>query len=319
MKKNITIPIILIPLMILAIIMACRSEDNPTKFSPPTPPDLSHSNDAFLYNNDGKSLYERYGLSVIWRWDDDFIRPSQRATPVDESLVIDIGKMIEYLWIGSFTAQGEAGEKFIQEHIPVEVVLIGSYIFNDDGTRLLGYAEAGVRISLLRMNELNFLNQNWMLDPGGGVIPTMNHEFSHIVHQKNGIPTGFNSISENYLGSSWSNNVSLSDAIKLGMVRNYGTLNEYEDFCEIISHYLAIDEETFNLIFIDQDDCTAYTTANEIVNCNELNEGREKIALKLDLVKKFFSDNFDINLTSVRDTLLHRVEKVINLNDIPES
>lgn len=318
MKTKINLLTILILVLLLATLIACKSDDNASKFVPPAPPDLTHSNDVFLYNNKGKSLYERYGLSLLWKWNDNFIRPSQRATPVKESLVIDIAKMIDYLWIGSFEAQGENGKEFIKEYVPVEVVMIGSYIYNDDGTRLLGFAEAGVRISLLNMNTLDFQNVNWMLSPSGGVIPTMNHEFAHIVHQKNDIPSGFNSISESYLGSSWSNNVSLEDAIKLGMVRNYATLNEYEDFCEIISHYLALDNDTFISFFINQEDCSQYTTAGDIVNCNELNEGRKKIELKLDLVKKYFSDKFDINLTSVRDTLLQRTENVIKLNGIPE-
>lgn len=304
---------------ILTVLIACDTEEQVTEFVPPPPPNLTHQNDVFLYNNKGKSLYERLGLSVIWKWNDNFISPSQRATPIKEDLVIDTGKMIDYLWVGSFEAQGPAGKAFIKEYVPPEVVLIGSYIYNDDGSRILGFAEAGVRITLLNLNSLDFQNRNWMLNTGGGVIATMNHEFSHIIHQKNDLPAGFNRISESYLGSSWNNGVSLSDAIKLGMVRNYGTVNEYEDFCEIISHYVGLDEATFMGVFINQEDCSQYKTAGEIVNCNELNEGRKKIALKLDLTKKFFVEKFDLDLESVRDTLLLRAEKVIKLNKIPSS
>jgi substrate import-associated zinc metallohydrolase lipoprotein len=302
---------------VFAVLLSCTDDKPLSDFTPPPNPELSHENDVFLYNNEGKSLYERLGISVLWKWDDDFIGPAQRATPIKESLVINAAKLIDYLWIGSYESQGEMGKTFIKEYSPPEIVLIGSYIYTDDGSRILGFAEAGVRISLLNMNGLDFQDADWMLSTSGGVMATMNHEFSHIIHQKNGLPGGFNTISDSYLGSSWSNNVSLSDAIKLGMVRNYGTLNEYEDFCEIVSHYVGLDENTFNSIFINQDDCTQYTNATDIIDCYELNEGRSKIALKLDLTKKFFLDEFDINLTDVRDSLLTRVEKVIEINDIP--
>lgn len=304
-------------IIILTVLFSCSKDEQITKFVPPSPPDLTHENDVFLYNNKGQSLYERLGMSVLWKWNDHFIDPSHRATPVKEDLVINSAKLIDYLWIGSFEAQGTAGKAFIKSYVPSEVVLIGSYIYTDDGSRILGFAEAGVRITLLNMNNLDFQNRNWMLHTGGGVIATMNHEFSHVIHQKNDLPNGFNKISESYLGNSWSNGVSRDDAIKLGMVRNYGTLNEYEDFCEIISHYVGLYEDDFNQLFINQKDCTQFTTAGEIVNCSELNEGRKKIALKLNLTKKFFVEKFDIHLESVRDTLLQRAEKVILLNEIP--
>lgn len=305
-------------IIILTILMSCNDNEQVTEFVSPSPPKLTHENDVFLYDNGGQSLYERLGMSVLWKWNDNFIDPSQRATPIKENLVINTAKLIDYLWVGSFEAQGPAGKEFIKSFVPSEVVLLGSYIYNDDGSRILGFAEAGVRITLLNLNNLDFQNRDWMLNTGGGVIATMNHEFSHVIHQKNDLPDGFNRISESYLGNSWSNGVDLEDAIKLGMVRNYGTLNEYEDFCEIISHYVGIDEDTFMEVFINQEDCTQYTTAGEIVNCSELNEGREKIALKLNLTKKFFVEKFDIHLESVRDTLLQRAEKVILLNKIPE-
>jgi len=296
----------------------CKSDDTNTTFVAPDSPDVSHINDQYLYDNNGESLFETYGTSTRWRWNDNFIAPTERATPIDADLVIPSTKIVEYLWAGPYEATGTDADAFMKSLFPSELVYMGSYIFNDDGTAKLGFAEGGARVTLLNMNNLDFQNRDWMTDPSGGVLATVHHEFSHLVHQTYGIPAGFNTISESYLGNGWSNGVSRDDAIKLGMVRNYGTLNEFEDFCEIISHFLVVDQATFEEDFINQEDCSVYTDAADIVNCQELNEGRQLISQKVDLIIDFYKNNFNVDLVAVRDELQQRLTTVIETNGIPE-
>ncbi|MEP1488012.1 MAG: substrate import-associated zinc metallohydrolase lipoprotein [Algibacter sp.] len=312
----------IIKLMILmfsvTLFYQCATDDANTEFVAPDNPDVSSVNDQYLYDNNGVSLFETYGTATRWRWNDNFIDPTERATPIDADLVIPSTKLVEYLWAGPYAETGADASDFIKSLFPSELVYMGSYIFNNDGTVKLGFAEGGARVTLLNMNALNFENRDWMTDPSGGVLATVHHEFSHIVHQTHGIPTGFNTISESYLGNGWSNGVSRDDAIKLGMVRNYGTLNEFEDFCEIISHLLVVDQATFEDDFINQEDCTTYTDAGDIINCTELNEGRELISQKVDLVVAFYKNNFNVDLLEVRDVLQERLTTVIDTNGIPE-
>ncbi len=305
-------------MFLFALLYQCETKDENTQYDAPANPDLSNPNDVYLYNNNGNSLFETYGTATRWRWNDNFIKPTQRATPIESGFVIPTTKLVKYLWIGPYAATGNDAANFIKELFPSELVYIGSYIYKDDGTRLLGYAEGGARVTLLNLNSLDFQNRNWMTGAGSGILSTVHHEFSHIVHQKYGIPVGFNTISSSYLGNGWSNGVTRDDAIKLGMVRNYGTLNEYEDFCEIISHLLVVDKDTFEQDFINQEDCSTYTDAGEIVNCQELNDGRKLIKQKVDLVVDFYKNNFNVDLLAVRDTLQARLTKVIETNEIPD-
>lgn len=315
MKKTINLIILLLS---VTLFYQCSSDDSNTAYTPPEDLVITHPNDLYLYNNNGNSLFERFGTATRWRWSDNFIQPSQSATPIASELVIEATKIVDYLWVEPFTETGIDANKFIEELFPPELVYIGSYIYINDGSRLLGYAEGGARITLLNMNSLDYQDENWLADPSGGILATVHHEFSHIVHQKYGIPPGFNTISESYLGNGWSNNVSLADAIKLGMVRNYGTLNEYEDFCEIIAHFLVVEKDTFEEVFIDQEDCSTYTDADVILNCQELNEGRKLINRKLELVKSFYKSEFNVDLVAVRDILQARLAEVIENNGIPE-
>lgn len=307
--------------MITALVMffyQCTSEDSNPEYVPPANPSISHANDQFLYDNNGNSLFERYNTATRWRWNDNFVSPTQRATPVKSELVIPATKLIDYLWVQPYASTGVDAANFIKDLFPSELVYIGSFIFNDDGTRLLGFAEGGARVTLLNLNSLDFQDRNWLANPGGGILATVHHEFSHIVHQTHGIPVGFNEISDTYLGQNWSNNVSRDDAIKLGMVRNYGALNEFEDFCEIISHLLVVDQATFEEDFINQEDCSTYTNSDDIVNCRELNEGRQLIKRKVDLVISFYKNNFNIDLLAVRDELQSRLDNLVTTGIIPD-
>ncbi|NRS89213.1 substrate import-associated zinc metallohydrolase lipoprotein [Flavobacterium sp. 7E] len=311
MKKN---KLLLITLALFTFI-GCSSDDINTKYVPPATELSNHPNDVFLRSE----IFNPYGTAVRWKWDDRFISDNQKATPIKSDLVIPVAKLLKYLWIEAYSSNGEGGKKFIEKLIPSELQFIGSYIYNDDGTVLLGYAEGGARISILNLNSYDLTDRDWLTNPGGGVLATIHHEFSHIVHQNYGIPVGFNTISEAYLGAGWSNGVTRDDAIKLGMVRNYGTLNEFEDFAEIISHFLTLPKATFEEDFINQQDCnpTGTATGDEILECYELNQGRLLIKQKLDLIIDFYKTKFDIDLVKLRDDLEVKIDYVVTNNKIP--
>ena len=293
----------------------CDDEVANPDFVSPANPDISNANDTYLYENNGKSLFERYGTATRWRWNDNFIGATEKATPIESEFVIPTTKLIDYLWIGPFVDNG--GEAFINELFPPELQYIGSFIFQDDGTIKLGFAEGGARVSLLDLNSYDLQEEQWLRGTAG-ILPTIHHEFTHIVHQNYGLPVGFNTISEAYIGQNWSD-ATRDEAIKLGMVRNYGALNEFEDFCEIISHYLVMDPDTFEADFITQQDCSTLTSSDAILNCFELNEGRKKIQEKVGLAIEFYKNTFNIDLVQVRETMQERIQIVMDTNEIPES
>lgn len=311
---------ILILFAVSTLFVQCNTDDSNSDYVAPTDPNISNPNDQYLYSNAGKSFFERYGTATRWRWDDNFIRPDQRATPIRSEFVIPTTKVVDHLWIGPYVESGEGGKRLLEKLFPPEIVYIGSYIYKDDGSRLLGFAEGGARITLLNLNTLDFTDKDWFANPSGGILTTLHHEFSHIVHQNFGIPVGFNTISDKYLGPGWVNlpGDGRDDAIKLGMVRDYATSSEFEDFCEIISHLLVVDPAVFEEDFITQEDCSTYTTPGDVINCQELNAGRLLIKQKVDLVVEYYKNTFNIDLIQVRDILQSRLNNVIETGVIPE-
>ncbi|MCT4604127.1 MAG: putative zinc-binding metallopeptidase [Marinifilum sp.] len=292
---------------------SCGDDDN-TKFVPPKIEVSNDEIDTYLQNN----MLDKYNTAVRWKWEDRFIDDDYTATPVKRDVVIPVTKLVEYLWIDPYRSLGDGGKAFMDKLFPPELVYIGSYIFKEDGTRLLGYAEGGARITLLNLNSYDLTNKTWLTDPGGGILATVHHEFTHLVHQNFGMPVGFNTISEKYNGEGWSNNVSLADAIKLGMVRNYGTANEYEDFCEIVSHFLTMPKASFEALFINQQSTDGITNPDQIAHIQELNTGRKLIAKKVSVVADFYKNKFNIDLYKLRDIMEERINYVVTNNKIPE-
>lgn len=296
------------------IFTSCDNEDDNTLFVPPTTEVSDDVIDIYLKEN----MLDKYNTAVRWKWQDKYIDDDYSATPVKRDVVIPVTKLIEYLWIGPYQSVSEGGKAFITKLFPPELVYIGSYIYKEDGNRLLGYAEGGARITLLNLNSYDLTSRDWMTNPGGGILATVHHEFSHLVHQTYGMPVGFNTVSEKYNGEGWSNGVSRDDAIKMGMVRNYGTNNEFEDFCEIISHFLTIPKAQFEEDFINQASTAGITDPAEIANIKELNAGRLLIAQKLSIVVDFYKNKFDIDLYALRDIMEERISYVVTNNEIPE-
>ena len=78
----------------------------------------------------------------------------------------------------------------------------------DTGSHLQGQArrttaDAGARVTLTEVNDININNQQWVFRQLG----TIYHEFAHIVHQRYNLPPGWENISpQGYTGAgSWYN------------------------------------------------------------------------------------------------------------------
>lgn len=319
---------LLLSIVFISLFSACDSEDN----SIYTPEKVIESTDPI-------SIYFRenfltpYGTAVRWKWDDNLVDDTKRVTPPLRDVCIPMGDFIKKFWIEPFTMT-EPGEKFMLDHFPPELVFIGSKMYNSDGESVtLGYADAGVRITFTQVNEYDLTNSQWMFMQ----LRTAEHEFGHIIHQRHNLPDGFKEVSpENYKSNNWLNlagDVQASspkisrEAITLGMVSNYGTSSENEDFCEILSLYITSTEAEFNERYITHEHEAPYAKVdadgNPVLDADgnpvmldpnedaaEINEGRDIIAVKLKMVKDYYMNKFEIDLDQVRDEIMKRISEI---------
>jgi len=229
---------------LLFIISSCSKEDD-LLYKKREIANSTDPVDLFLKEN----FLDKYNCSVKWKWDDKYVSTDYYVTPTMREIVVPVAQMIESFWVDPYRQTSKGGEDFILKNFPPEIVFIGSEILNDNGTTTLGFAEAGVRITLSELDNYDLKNIKWLK----GQLHTIHHEFTHIVHQQYKLPVGYEKQTGSYSGNSWVNLVE-NDAIMMGCVTPYGTNNEYEDFCELVSTYLISDKAEFKEKFTSKSD-----------------------------------------------------------------
>lgn len=301
-------------LCLCGCLTACHDEEAVTY----TPDKVAYSTDE-IDTYFQENFQEKYGCAVRWKWVDNYVETSYVVAPTMRQFLIPTGEMIRRFWIEPFLLESKESGDFIRKHFPPEIVCVGSELRNPDGTRTLGYADAGVRITLTELNFFDLSNKAWITQQ----LHTIHHEFSHIIHQTYNLPNGFNKISElNYTGQAWddiyskasieltgkgikdptqqqTDSVAQNMAIMRGMLTPYGTSSEFEDFAEIVSIFLLTDPVEFEKTYLYSDPKRPF-----------LDNGKAMIQEKLTLVKEYYKSNFAITLPHLRDIILQR------LNDI---
>lgn len=242
---------------------------------------------------------DKYNCAIRWKWDDKFIAIDYYVSPPMREVVIKTAEMVENFWVNPFIECSAGGKAFIEKNFPPEIVFIGSEIFNQNGTETLGFAEAGVRITLAELNQYDLKNEKWLKTQ----LHTIHHEFTHIVHQTYKLPNGFEKISGSlYSGNSWTTLVDYkkdekgnvlrdedgdpiydhSPAIKRGVTTAYGTTNEYEDFAELVSNFIITDADEFNDTYMPVSDAEIDAAVSKVFNDILEATTREVLTIKME-------------------------------------
>lgn len=236
-----------------------------------------------------------YDMAVRYKFVDRYVDPTKRVTPPRRSVVIPMLEFLDSLWIGPYSVI-EGGDSFFRDHVPAEVVFIGSSIFNDDGTVTLGTADAGARITLTEVNDVDITNKAWILRQLG----TIYHEFAHIVHQRYALPPNFETISpDGYTSSGSWYNLTEEEALQRGFVSPYGTSSYNEDFAEFVAFLLF--EEDFYVRYIDEE-ANCATEA-----CASRNEGRVRLRQKFNAIIAHYKQYTGIDLLELRAEIQKRL------------
>ncbi|MDP4679768.1 MAG: putative zinc-binding metallopeptidase, partial [Cyclobacteriaceae bacterium] len=99
-----------------------------------------------------QALYtDEYNVAIRYRFVDNYLNAGQSSTPPKIENVRPMLDFIQKYWIDPyFDVPG--GEVFFRKNVPTELVFLGGFLFNADGTRTLGFAEAGSRITFTEVN-----------------------------------------------------------------------------------------------------------------------------------------------------------------------
>ena len=240
--------------------------------------------DQFIQSN----FLDKYGVAVRYKFVDRYVAPDKRVTPPKLEVVKPMLNFLTDYWVEPYL-NVENGESFFKNHVPAEVILIGSPMYNADGTVTLGTADAGARITLTEVNFVDTDNMNWVFRQLG----TIYHEFAHIIHQRYNLPPNFQQISpEGYTSAGSWFNITDEEALRRGFVSPYGTSSFNEDYAEIVAYIMYFPDFYERFINLEENCNTP--------GCAERNEGREKIREKLNLILTHYEQNTGVDLLEVR-------------------
>lgn len=250
--------------------------------------------DTFIAEN----FLDKYGVAVRYKYVDRYVDQTKRVTPPSRASVKPMLNFITDLWIDPFL-QVPNGKKFFSDHVPAEIVLIGSRMYNNDGTVTLGTADAGARITLTEVDFIDTVNMAWVQQQ----IHTMYHEFAHIVHQRYNLPPGWNSISPaGYTSTGSWYTYTDAEALVRGFVSPYGTSSFNEDFAETVA-FLLFDADFYEKYYDLEDD-----NSGQCAPCVARNAGRAMLRKKYTAILEHYKQYVGVDLLQVRAVVQQKLQ-----------
>ena len=192
--------------------------------------------DQWLYEN----FVVPYNTEIQYKFNFPASNLDFQLTPADYKKSQLLSHFIKYLFYDVYNLYG--GDDFMKRYGPRIFHYIGSAAYSPTtGTETLGYASAGVKITLINVNNMKLWtedNQYTSADMellNKDQFHTMHHEFSHILHQTKSYPVTYGQVTPGtYDPRSWQERDSV-ESHRLGYLTQYGSSASYEDFVETLS------------------------------------------------------------------------------------
>lgn len=242
-----------------------------------------------------------YNLNFAYRYDDKEIDMNYYHVPANYKESIEMAHLVKYLCLETYDEV--AGVDFTRAHFPKMIYLSGEFEWRNNQTFVLGTAENGKKIFLAGINYLDqYVNNPTILNEY--YFKTIHHEFTHILNQTKDYSAAFQLITGNgYVADSWSTEGYKTGYLKRGFISDYAQHSHGEDFAEMMSIYVTNSENQWNQWMEE---------AGE--------DGAALIEAKLDIVKKYMKDSWNIDMDQLRATILRRQADIaagkVDLTDI---
>lgn len=241
MHKRFLFPLLAFSAMLMFVVGGCRKTEDLT--------DRVNKMDFIGDNNQingpiDEWLFQKftipYNIKIQYRWNRSEVDLAKMITPIDESKVIPVAEKILKFYLEPY--QEEGGDYFIKRYPPKEFLFVGSAEYNTNGTVTLGSADAGRKISLFRLNEID--DNNW--EGVQRMLKTIHHEFTHILNQNRAVTPEYGAINKaDYVEDAW-NDFSEQQGLDLGFITPYARSLKTEDFAEMAAVLLVYGQHYFD-------------------------------------------------------------------------
>ena len=299
MKKNI---LYILPLMLLGFVLTSCEKDE-------IKPESVITTDSYVKNDFDKWLevnyVNPYNIAFKYRYEEIESDYNYYTVPANMDNAIKMAHILKYLCMETYDEV--AGIEFTRANFPKMFYLIGEWEYRNNGTYILGTAEGGKKILLAGINYLDYvLNGQWGEKENVAenlnyyYIKTIHHEFTHILNQTRDYPTSFQEVT----GASYVNDSQFSEPyssayLKRGFISAYAQTEPKEDFAEMVAEYV-----THTPAWWEAKMQAADTMWEE--DLDQTLTGRVLIEQKLDIVRAYMSETWNIDMDQLRDCILRR-------------
>ena len=240
-----------------------------------------------------------YNIDFKYRFEMNESDMNYFTIPADFEYSIVMAHLVKYLCVETYDEV--AGIAFTRRYFPKMFFLTGEWEYRNNGTIILGTAEGGKKIFLAGVNLLEETLTKGYGDYAGNpteslnhyFIKTIHHEFTHILNQNVDYPVDFSMITgTSYVADSWSDAPYNKEFLQNGFITDYAQHSDTEDFAEMLSEYITHSQAWWD---------------EQIANAGDKGY---LIDAKLDIVRNYMRDNFNIDLDVLRATVLRRQDDV---------
>ena len=217
--------------------------------------------------------------------------------------------LVKYLCIDTYDEI--AGVTFTRSYFPKMFFLIGTWEYRNNGSIVLGTAEAGKKIMLAGVNDLPFVFEYYEGAELDGYlnqyyIKTIHHEFTHILNQTKAFSDAFKLITPaTYVADAC---FDTDDYWRgRGYISAYAQSEPREDFAELLSEYV-----THNAAWWDKQMQDAHTETTNVRESDPSAEfGDVLIQSKIDIVRDYMQTSWGIDIDELRAIINRRMGDVV--------
>ncbi|MBD1420439.1 zinc-binding metallopeptidase [Sphingobacterium chuzhouense] len=232
---------------------------------------------------------EDYNIAIVYKFVEPESDYNYNLSPARYESAVRMTKLLYYLGIEPYD-KITGSKEFIRAYFPKLLNYIGSPAYRNNGTFVLGTAEGGIKITLYALNDLTAATSTNIPFLNYYYFHTMHHEFAHILHQTKDYPSSFREITgSGYVADAWSDVYDDDSAVADGFISAYASKEANEDFVETYSFYITLSPQEWE---------ARISSGGEA--------GQEIIEAKLDIVRTYFLNTWDIDLDELRDEILAR-------------
>lgn len=234
-----------------------------------------------------------YNIDFEYRYIDIETNNEYYQIPARYEDAVKLAHILKYTCVEAYNEV--AGVEFTRTYFPKLFVVTGEWLYRNNGTIVLGEAEGGKKIYLYGSNYLtqNLTNVDALNE---FYLKTIHHEFTHILNQTKNYPEDFQLITGDlYLADEWSSAEGEVGYLQRGFISDYSQHSHQEDFAEMVSVYVTNTEDQWNAMMRE-----AGTSGKTLINT------------KLDVVRTYLKEKWNLDLDQLRAAILARENDVVN-------